>query len=232
MLKSALRDMIATELDDPTNTEVLTLLSNFIDEVISDIATRFNWDLLTVLKEETLLIASSSISVLNVVNIENIQRRDTDEEIPLIRRGTLVGHNWDLEQTGPPNYAFIAGFDQATQAYVIQFDQIADVDYLLYVSCKKNLGPIADSEHVPFPSDLLYLIKLGVRNLFYLHEDNINLAGSYERRYEKGIKEYLATHSQMIANRVISPGNSDLSFAGTSGSYDWNLDKDRVIVES
>lgn len=223
MLKSTLSSQLGSELDDETNSDVITLIEDYIDEVIQSIANKFKMPLLNITYEKTLLTGTNNLSVANVVDIIRIQRKDNYLPIPLVTEDWLVSNAENLDITGPPYWAYILSFTPSTQSYTVGFDRIADTDYTLLIVCKKTIGPIASDSHIPFPDNLLGTVKNGVRSLFYLHEEN-QVYQAYESKFNRGIDDYLELYAQMSGQNTISKPNSDLMFASGVSAYDPNMD--------
>lgn len=231
MLKSDLKTQLATELDDPSNTDLLTLLGDYIDESVQAMAIKFKFNILNITLEETLLIGTNVLELDGIIDIVKIQRKDNRIPIPRKSQSELIEYAVDFEETGPPYYWFEKSFNQTTQAYVIQFNQLADTNYDLLILAKKEIGSLADNVHIPFPVDTLHLTKNYVRSLFYVREELAQKASMYKGLYNEGISDYLRTHGELSATRTRSPRNSDLHFGRGSDGYDINLDPDRIIVE-
>lgn len=222
MLKSALKTEIATELDDPNNTDFTDLVGEWIDDVIQDIAIRFDWEFLRVSKEKTLSANSYTVTVSNVVNIAGIQIKDTEDYLTKATKEQLMEGAVDFEASGEPVFWFVDSFDQSSQDYIIRFDSAPSENTDLLIQCTKELGEIDNSEHIPLPNDAISIVKNGVRAYFYDHEEQFNSSDRYARRYERGVAYLIRTHGEMIAERTISPTESDLNIFG-GGEWDPNL---------
>ncbi len=230
--KASLATQIADELDDSSNTALLALIKEWLDEIISDICLRFKWPLLNTTVTATLDSASSTVNIDGVLDILSIQRTDNNEVIPKINAALIAEVGNDFSTSGPPIGWFIDSFDQVTQAWVIKFNQIADQNYSLLLFCKKEVKALLDTEHIPFPINVDYIIKNGIRQHFFLHEDAVQTAMLYESKYERGIANFLSNYGDLSATMIQARQNSDLAFASAGKSYDVNLDKDRLIIES
>lgn len=231
MLKSVLVTQLATELDDPTNSDLTTLLSDWIDEIVSDLANRFDWEFLNVNVTSTLNSGTNTVTVDGIVDIKKIQRTDIDIIIPIKNLSWIMSRGYDLAASGPPYYAYIDSFIPSTQAYIINFNNVADANYPLLFTCLKEIGPIASGVDLPIPLDLLVIVKNGVRALFYAHEENLNSTQYYESKMERGIINILKSRSKITAIRTQSKPNSDLAFSNVKDNYDVNLDLNRIIEE-
>lgn len=231
MLKSAFKTLLATELDDPSDTSVLSLLGDYLDEGIEVIASRFKWNYLNITKEKTLLQNTNTISVENILDILKVTRKDIEDVIPKSTLSHLMSLCVDFEDTGFPSAWFEKSYDATTSAFILQFDKLASENYDLLISCKKELGGIGDSDHIPFPINIIPILKNFVRSLWYLNEENIELHDRYESKFERGLAAYILNYGNLSAERPRSSQNSDLSFASPRALYDINLDKDRIITE-
>lgn len=231
MLKSAFKTLMANELDDPSDASVLSLLGDYLDESIETIASRFKWEYLNIIKEKQLATGTNTISVENVLDILKISRKDTEEIIPKSTKSKLMSMGVDFEETGYPYAWFINSYNATTSSHILQFVRIANENFDLLLDCKKELGGITDSDHIPFPINLLPVIKHYVRSLWYLNEENVGLHDRYESKFERGLAKYIEVYGNLSAERTMSAQNSDLHFGPQYGHYDPNLDKDRIIVE-
>lgn len=232
MLKSTLATQLATELDDPSNTDLLALIKEWIDEVVADMAVRFQMEILNVSKEITLSSGSITATVSDVKDIISMIRKDTDEVIPKVNQNTMMNYSVDYDDTGPPYGWFVDSYDPANDQYTLKFNQLADQNYDLVLACIKDIGPLADTDHIPFINDLLFTVKNGVRGIFYLHEEKPQQSALYEGKYERGIRNYLQSFTSMSGTFVGMSQNTDLHFTEPRSTYDINLDKDRIITES
>ena len=231
MTKLQLATKLADELDSSTNIDLLTVIKDWIDDILSDIINELKWEFLNETKELQLVSGDSTLTVDGVSDIIAIQRKDQHTTIPKVSIQTMTDFAGDLTESGPPYGWWIDSFTQATQSWLVRFNQVADQNYDLFVFCKKEIAPLGDTDEIPFPIQLDAVIKNGVRYMYHLNEDSYQAATLFENLYQKGLAKYISTYGEMTSDRVMARSNSDLQFVRTGKFYDVNLDLERGIPE-
>lgn len=232
MLKSTLKTALATELDDPNDADVLSLIGNLIDDAISDVAIEFGYDFLNLSSTTTLVSGTNNITVLGASDIRKIYRTDINFNLLKFETETsLIDRYEDLSLSGEPEAWFVSGYDPDKDGYTLQFNKVADQDYPLKVLYLSTVGPIEDSASIPYPPEIIPIIKSAVRAKWYLEENQIQSFQAHHGLYKDALSRYLMTKGSFSARTVRSGKNSDLFFgSGRRTSYGL-FDGGRIIEE-
>lgn len=221
MLKSDVASRLSKEFGDASSdTDLIALFNNWIDEAYQTIAGYFRWQ-----HQKGFINVDTAIGI-NFIGLDpNVRRviniRDTVNLRPIVYRTfkDITMDGLETDSQGQVIWWYYGDYSvtDTDRHVVIKFVYVPDTIITLELEVEK-IAPeqIASNEHIPLPSELLPALSCCVRELSALHEDKADMAANWKNKYEGIILQYKANLEDNQADPVINRENTDLWYGSHS----------------
>jgi len=188
---------MATEFGEQySNPDVALLFQRWTQEVFGEIVSSGRWASQNGFQSVTFTPGTASYTLdAEVSEVKTVTDLTAAAEIAYFEVERLISRGEDLTASGVPTVWFYDGIDTTSVAFKVRFWKVPNDSRTVQVHYLKQPPTLALDENIPLPGEFLDVLRLGVRALGRMNENDEVLYKDLRERFE-GRLQLLAARFQ------------------------------------